>query len=146
MVSFFHQNDPPPPLGQSRRSRLANGQPVIASSQPSDDDVDSDAAFMKPLLGLETPETSLCPVIANQSELVNQVREAYNRIAPEKGVVIIEGMFEPGLIQALDARVIAVEAYSDEPPRVKSGSSYRELDKNLLGVVLNKVPAKLNIV
>lgn len=106
--------------------------------RPSGGADEPDGMFMKRVLGLDEAVADICPVIDNE---VGAVKEAYDRIASGKDVVITEGGLEPELIRALGARVIAVEAYSDKLP-VKSVEAYKELGESLLGVVINKVPAK----
>jgi len=101
--------------------------------------VDSDAVFMKDVFALEEPVDFLCPVISDESNLISRIKEAYARVSSGKDVVIVEGMGEPSIVEALDARVIIVEGYSGELSKAKI-NSYKDLGKYLLGVVLNKVP------
>lgn len=105
--------------------------------------IDSDVIFMKHILALDEPVDRLCPVISDQNKLVNSIKEAYTKVSPGKDVVIVEGIGEEsqacyGIIEALDARVIIVETYSKDLPKVKN--SYKDFGEYLLGVVLNKVP------
>ncbi len=127
------------------RHLLESGQKVgffkpIIGEQPSKKAIDPDALFMKRALGLDDIVDSICPVIGDQDELASRVKKAYTKISSGKDVVITEGIFEPSIIQALDARVIAVEDYSNQSAGVKFVDRYKDLGKNLLGIILNKVP------
>jgi len=118
---------------------LSNGKkvgffkPIIAEEAEGSD---SDALFMKQTLNLDEPVGSICSVITGQDNVANRIREAYDRISPGKDVVIVEGVCERSLVEALDARAIMVEDYS----KAKLGNDYKDLGEYLLGVVLNKVP------
>lgn len=83
----------------------------------------------------------LSPVINNDSNLKSQIKEAYARVSAGKDVVIIEGIAGQGqksaVVEALNARVVIVESYSGELPGLRKA----EFGRNLLGVVVNKVPA-----
>jgi len=122
---------------------LSNGKkvgffkPVIAREA---EDSDSDALFMKQILSLDEPVDSICPVIGGQDKVVSKIREAYDRISRGKDVVIVEGVCERSIVEALNARAIIVEGYSKELSQAKLNNSYQDLGGYLLGVVLNKVP------
>ena len=119
-------------------------KPVIADSKnPPTEGIDSDATFMKHLFGLEEPVDLLCPVFDNESNLKSKLKEAYAKVSQGKDVVILEGIslqnqISHDIAQALDARVIVVEGYSNEP--LKAINSYQDLGTYLLGIVSNKVP------
>ena len=105
---------------------------------------DSDTVFMKHILALEEPLDYLCPVISDQSNLINSVREAHAKVSPGKDVVIVEGY---GLDKAsyiiagaLGAMVIIIESYSEQSPKAELIDSYKGFGEHLLGVVVNKVP------
>ena len=53
---------------------------------------DSDALFMKQILGLDEPVGTIRPVISSQDKVVNRIREAYDQVSPGKDVVIVEGV------------------------------------------------------
>ncbi|MFC1930033.1 DRTGG domain-containing protein [Chloroflexota bacterium] len=101
---------------------------------------DADAIFMSQALDLGESVDFICPAASSASE----VHEACGRVAHEKDVVIIEGMLgeDPAdnyeVARRLEARVIVVEGYTDQPARFIE--SYKGFEKNLLGVILNKVP------
>ncbi|MFC2041159.1 DRTGG domain-containing protein [Chloroflexota bacterium] len=104
---------------------------------------DKDTGFMRNLLALEEPLDVLCPAFSDESELRNQIREAYNKVSQGKDVVIIEGISDQsqtsfGIVEALNARVIIVEGYSKE--LMKGINSYKDFGESLLGVAVNKVP------
>jgi len=100
----------------------------------------SDALFMKQILSLDEPVDSICPVISGQDKVVNKIREAYDRISRGKDVVIVEGVCERSIVEALDARAIIVEGYSKELSQARLENSYQDWGEYLLGIVLNKVP------
>ena len=101
---------------------------------------DSDAMFMKQILGLKEPVDSICPAIIAGDDKVNRIRQAYAKISPGKDIVIVEGMSGRSIIEALDARAIIVIGYSGELSKVKFDDSYKDLGEYLLGIVINKVP------
>jgi len=118
-------------------------KPIIAESPPIAG-IDTDAAFMKRILALAEPVDLLCPFI-NQSNLTSSIKQAYAQIAQGKDVVIVEGMWEPAkagyeIVEALEAKVIIVEGYSNGLSRAKLITKYKDFGEHLLGVVLNKVP------
>ena len=111
-------------------------KPILAESMEA---ADSDTMFMKQIFALEEPADSLCPVISGGGNLSGRIKEAYGRVSPGKDMIIVEGMYERSIVEALEARVILVEGYSGELSKAKI-SSYKALGEDLLGVVLNKVP------
>ena len=122
---------------------LSNGKkvgffkPVIAREAENSD---SDALFMKQILSLDEPVDSICPVISGKDKVVSKIREAYDRISRDKDVVVVEGVCEQSIVEALNARAIIVEGYSEELSLTRLNSSYQDWGEHLLGVVLNKVP------
>lgn len=122
---------------------LSNGKkvgffkPIIAKEAEGSD---SDALFMKQILSLDEPVDSICPVISGQDKVVSKIREAYDRISRGKDVVVVEGVCERSIVEALNARAIIVEGYSEELSLTRLNSSYQDWGEHLLGVVLNKVP------
>ena len=112
-------------------------KPVIGGGLP-EGAADPDALFMKQVLGLTEAVKNICPVMADNEGVANQVKTAYSRIASGMDMVITEGAFEPGLIQALDARVIAVEGYSDRFP-LKSVDAFSSL---FTGTLLSTMPSR----
>ena len=129
------------------RHLLAKGKkvgffkPIIADGEkPPIEGFDSDAEFMKHILALEEPVDSLCPVISEQGNLATRIKKAYARVSRGKDVVVAEGICERSIAEALDARVIIVEAYSQELASAKSIDKYKDFGGYLLGVALNKVP------
>jgi len=122
---------------------LSNGKkvgffkPIIAKEAEGSD---SDALFMKQILSLDEPVDSICPVISGQDKVVSKIREAYDQISRGKDVVVVEGVCERSIVEALNARAIIVEGYSKELSQAKLNNSYQDLVGYLLGVVINKVP------
>ncbi len=123
---------------------LNKGQRVgFLKPTPADKAADGDGAFMKHILALEEALDSICPVISDQNNLANSVKQAYDQISRGKDVVVIEGMpieASYGAVEALDAKVLIIEAYSKELPEAKLIDSYKKFGEYLLGVVINKVP------
>ena len=127
-------------------------KPMVADIKSRDKvAMDSDAEFIKRVLALKEPLDSLCPVIGRQGELTNRVKQAYARVSRGKDVVIVEGVWRlrPGgkpieasyeVVEALDARVIIVEPYSEELSGAKIIEEYRDFGEYLLGIVVNKTP------
>jgi BioD-like phosphotransacetylase family protein len=114
--------------------------------------VDSDAEFMKKILALKEPAADLCPVIAREG-LAEKIKPAYDKVAKDKDVVIVEGVWRirPGakpveaaseVAKVLEAKVVAVEPYSQELDGAKLAAKYRGFGESLLGIVVNKVPAR----
>jgi BioD-like phosphotransacetylase family protein len=115
--------------------------------------VDSDAAFIKKVLRLKEAAADLSPVIAGGGGLAGRVKRAYDRVAKDKDVVVIEGVWRlrPGakpmeaayeVVKALKAKVIAVEPYSEEITGAGLSARYRGFGESLLGVVVNRVPVR----
>ena len=139
------------------RHLLADGKkvgffkPIVADiKSPAIEATDSDAEFMKHILALEEPVGSLCPVSGRQ-ELTNSIKKACAKVSAGKDVVIVEGIWRQRpagkpvetsyeIVQALDAKVIIVEPYSEELPGAKFIDMGKDFGKYLLGVVVNKVP------
>ena len=121
-------------------------KPLIADTkEPPIEGIDSDAAFMKHIFALKEPAERLCPVISDGSNLPSRIKEAYARVSRGKDVVIIEGIGEQSqacykVVEALQARVIILEGYSQELPRTEVTNRYKDFGEYLLGVVLNRVP------
>ena len=111
-------------------------KPIVAEKVGGSD---SDALFMKQVLSLDEPLDNICPVISGQDNVANRIRKAYDLVSPGKDVVIVEGMCERSIVEALDAKTIIVEDYSKES-KAKLGNGYKDFGEYLLGVVLNKVP------
>jgi BioD-like phosphotransacetylase family protein len=115
--------------------------------------VDSDAAFIKKALRLKETAADLCPVIGRGGDLAAKIKRAYDRVARDKDVVIVEGVWRirPGarpveaayeVVKALNARVIAVEPYSAEITAAGLSAKYKDFGESLLGVVVNRVPVR----
>lgn len=120
------------------RYLLGTGKKVGFLRPLTDDGNDADAAFMKRVLTLSEAVDSLSPPASD----VNKVKEAHSKVAQGKDVVIVESLLNKSsaeIARALDARVIIVEVYTVSP--FQPSGSYPEFGENLLGIVLNKVPA-----
>jgi BioD-like phosphotransacetylase family protein len=125
-------------------------KPLVAAIK-SKEAADSDAAFLKSVLSLKEPLADLCPIIGGEGDIAT-VKHAYDKVAKDKDIVIIEGIWrqKPGaksaessyeIAKALEARVIVVEGYSPDLLKTKPTAKYAGFGKDLLGVVVNKVPA-----
>jgi BioD-like phosphotransacetylase family protein len=127
-------------------------KPINSDVESPSPGADSDARFIKEILGLKEPETELCPVISG-GDLAARIKEAYDRISSGKDIVLVEGVWRqrPGarpietsyeVVKALGARVIIVEGYSRDLPSAILVSACRDFGEYKLGVVLNKVPRR----
>jgi len=114
--------------------------------------VDSDAAFIRKVLRLKDAAADLCPVI-DRGNVTRDIKKAYDKVAKGKDVVIVEGVWRlrPGakpveaadeVVRALKARVIVVEPYTEELAETDLSAKYRGFGESLLGVVVNRVPAR----
>jgi BioD-like phosphotransacetylase family protein len=123
-------------------------KPLVAEIK-SPEAIDTDAQFMKQVLALKEPVQNLCPVIGGEGDVAKKLKEAYARVSKGKDVVIVEGVWRQRpmgkpveaayqVVEALDARVIIVEPYSEK--LATAMPTYRDFGKYLLGVVVNKVP------
>jgi len=115
--------------------------------------IDSDAAFIKKVLRLKGEAADLCPVIAGGGDLAARIKQAYDKVAGDRDVVIVEGVWRirPGakpveaayeVVEALNAKVIVVEPYSAELAETDLSAKYRGFGEHLLGVVVNRVPVR----
>jgi len=114
---------------------------------------DSDAVFIRKVLRLKETAADLCPVIAGGGDLTARIKQAYEKVARGKDVVVVEGVWRlrPGakpveaareVVEALNARVIVVEPYSEELTETDLAAKYRGFGESLLGVVVNRVPVR----
>lgn len=136
---------------QNTGRKVGYFKPLVADIR-EEAEVDSDAQFMKSVLNLKESAADLCPVIAREG-LAEKIKPAYDKVAKGKDVVVVEGVWRirPGakpveaaseVSKALEARVIAVETYSQELDGAKLGANYGGFGESLLGVVINKVPSR----
>ena len=90
---------------------------------------------------------NIWPVISDEDKLVSKIKEGYNQVSQGKDVIIMEGVCDQSLVEALDARAIIVEDYSKGLSRARLNSSYQDWGEHLLGIVFNKIPlSRLNSV
>ncbi len=118
------------------RHLVDNGRKVGFVKLTSNAD-NHDAVFMKQLLNLTEDSASLC--VADGDPPV--VKEACNRVAQGKHVMMVEGKRNKSSIEiarALNASVIMIETYAQ--PLSGAPGNYREFGTNFAGVVINKVP------
>ena len=119
-------------------------KPIIGDSLPNDG-ADSDATFMRNLLGSKEPAKSICPVFSEGDILPDKAKETLNKASRCKDVVIVEGIDKNtqvsyNIVESLGAKVIIVEGYSPELPGEKLVTACEYFGDHLLGIVLNKVP------
>jgi hypothetical protein len=135
---------------KSQGKKVGFFKPLVAAIK-SKEAADSDAAFIKSILGLKEPLADLCPVIGGKRDIAKKVKQAYDKVAKDKDIVIIEGIWRqrPGsgsaesayeIAKALEAKVIVVEGYSSDLLKAKPAANYQGFGQDLLGVVVNKVP------
>jgi len=114
---------------------------------------DSDAVFIKKVLRLKDDVADLSPVIAGGGDLAARIKQAYDKVVGDRDVVIVEGVWRirPGarpveaayeVVEALNARVIVVEPYSEELTADSLAAKYRGFGESLLGIVVNRVPVR----
>lgn len=134
---------------KSKGKKVGFFKPQVAAIKSKE--TDSDTAFIKRVLSLKEPVEDLCPVIGGEGKLASTVKQSYTKVAKGKDIVIVEGVWRqrPGgklveasyeVAEALEAKVIIVEAYSDDLFKTKLADRYQGFGQNLLGVVINKVP------
>jgi len=134
---------------KSKGKKVGFFKPLVAAIKAKA--ADSDTAFIKRILALKEPVEDLCPVIGGEGKLASKVKSAYDKVAKGKDIVIVEGVWRqrPGsglaeasyeVAKALEAKVIVVEAYSSDLFKTKLIDKYQGFGKDLLGVVINKVP------
>jgi len=114
---------------------------------------DSDAVFIRKALRLKETAADLCPVIDRGDGLADRIKQAYDKVSKGKDVVIVEGVWRlrPGarpveaaceVVEALGAKVIVVEPYSEGLAETDLSAKYRGFGESLLGVVVNRVPVR----
>ncbi len=121
-------------LGRNLRSE---GRKVGYLELLGADKGNGDAVFMKRVLDLPEAVESLCLPPGD----VKKIKETVDGVSRGRDVIIVEGMLGQSAVEiarALNARVIAVEAYSGQASSFID--SYKGFGESLLGVVLNKVP------
>ncbi|HEY91945.1 MAG TPA: phosphotransacetylase family protein [Dehalococcoidia bacterium] len=106
--------------------------------------VDSDALLMKNVLSLAESPEDISPFIGDSRKISGIVKQTYDRISKDKDIVIIEGPGSAGeaaqkMAAAVNAKVIIVGG-PEESPGAKMIVAQKLFGKNLLGVILNKVP------
>jgi BioD-like phosphotransacetylase family protein len=135
---------------KSKGKKVGFFKPLVAAIK-SKEAADSDAAFIKRVLGLKEPLEELSPIIGGEGDIAKKVKQAYAKVAKDKDVVIIEGIWRhrPGakaiessyeVAKALEAKVIVVEGYSPDLLKSNLADKYQGFGGDLLGVVINKVP------
>jgi BioD-like phosphotransacetylase family protein len=135
---------------QAAGKRVGYFKPLVAAIRG--EVADSDAEFIKKILALGEAAADLCPVIAREG-LADKIKKAYDKVAKNKDVVIVEGVWRlrPGakptepaaeVAGALGAKVIAIEPYSEGLTGTKLTADYGDFGESLLGVVVNKVPLR----
>ena len=108
----------------------------------------SDAAFMKQVLSLAEEAQSISPSIGDSDTMIDKVKEAYAGVADGKDIMIVEGILGQSsddtrskasyeIAGALDAKVLVIDTYPAKPILADISKGF---GKDLLGVVINKVP------
>lgn len=153
------------PVTSTQSSTLGRSVCVTqaAPSPPTLDVVVLKAGFVRRELGLSEPVDEIAPIRLDQELLESAIRtptqvdhrarvkEAYQRVASDKDLVLIEGGDHPlegslidlssmQVVEMLDARVLSVVRY-DTCRCIDTASGLRTLyGDRLLGVVINAVP------
>jgi len=145
---------------QSKGKKVGYFKPLLLTTAEISLGIDKDALFIHQALSLEEPVESLCPfrftTKALKAELADEgfpgkLLQAYNAVAKDKDVVLLEGLGELGmdneLLQAscqivdiLDAKVIILLPYSNDSPWERMSFSAGRFAQRLLGIVINRVP------
>jgi hypothetical protein len=123
---------------------------------------DEDAAFMQRTLGLEEDLADICPVVLTPQvvnsaymegakDLLEKVRQAFDRISAGKDVVLVQGAYtsQQGrflglsayqLAPVFDARVILVERFDDAFQADNVLAARDDFGDSLMGVIYNIIP------
>ncbi len=109
-----------------------------------DSSAHSDSALLRNYLGLDTPEEDMIASFADQASLKAGIGASLSKLSASKDLVIIEGPSGQGrlasdLASSVNCRIVDVESFSSQP----SSAYYSPMAKQLVGVILNKVPRKL---
>jgi uncharacterized protein len=124
---------------------LNNGKKVgylklVPGGSGDNSGINKDAAFIKKIFNLpDAVETLFTAAEAKGPGF----RQAVETLSADKDIVIIEGLelkASVEIIEALSARVLIVHDYA--LPFSSSAAAYQKLGNRLLGLVLNKVPAR----
>jgi BioD-like phosphotransacetylase family protein len=119
------------------RNLLSEGRKVGYLELLGADKGSGDAVFMKRVLELPEAVESLCLPPGD----VKKIKETIDEVSRGRDVIIVEGRLGQSadeIARALNAKVIAVEAYSGQASSFIE--SYKGFGESLLGIVLNKVP------
>jgi hypothetical protein len=126
--------------------------------------MDEDAQFVKAHFGLEDTLEDMAPIIlterrvaavlsGNQEDLTDRVKSAFDRIAKDKGIVILEGggslregwivnLAPPHVSKLLKARDLVIVPFDNDLQLVDDLITARErLGGSLIGAVINRVPS-----
>ncbi len=127
--------------------------------------VDEDAAFVRKILGLNTPVTELSPVIIDDAQLeklvegkqgrdfVKEIKDAYQKVSKDKDVLLVEGgasmregyaigLNTTRMAETLDMPTLGVVRYRDGLMLIDDILAMQfRLEKRLIGVVINSVPS-----
>jgi len=121
-------------------------KPILSQASPLKRMEDSDALFLKKVLALEEPLESISKSVAGGTGQGGWIKEALDELAALKDIVIIEGdeFSEHSIrtVRELGARVIFVEVFSEGLGAAELSGRVRPFGEHLLGVVVNKVPAR----
>jgi len=126
----------------------AAGRKVGFFKPTMDGTSDGDAAFMRQVLSLPEAVESMCPPIEDGKAPKDKVQKAHAEISRGKDVVLVEAALGStpedklskssyDIARVLNARVLAITAYSGQSI---TPELYQGFGKNLLGMVINKVP------
>ncbi len=145
---------------QGRGKKVGYLKPLLLTDTETSPGIDKDAHFLKQTLELGEAVETLRPLCltpkALERELASgslsgKVEQAYGGVAEGKDIVLLEGLAGLGdaeiaqacyqTVEALDASVIILIAYSTELPWERIASSLGErFGQRLLGIVINQAP------
>jgi dethiobiotin synthetase len=108
---------------QGAGKKVGYFKPLVAAIRG--EAADSDAEFIGKVMGLKEKVADLCPVIAREG-LADKIKTAYDKVAKDKDVVIVEGVWRmrPGAKPIEPAAEVAIRRGAD---RDKAGRRLRGL-------------------
>ena len=132
-------------------------KPVLVTAEPpSGEVVDQDAAFIKQALELEEPVGSLCAtalspqsleaaLAGKEDSLGKKLQKAYEEVARNKDVVLLEGVSghaqaSAEIAKLLGAKTIMLAMYASDSAIGEIAAAAQALGDSLLGVIINAVP------
>jgi len=123
---------------QDSGRKIGYFKPAFAAAEKTASE-DKSLALVRQVLGLKETVEVINPLLTGDPA---SIQAAFSAVSQGKDIVIIEGSFAQAdkLAKASGAGILAVHDYAQELG--KAISEYAKLSGKLVGVILNKVPAK----